>query len=225
MDSEFDPDLRVALRREAYRAGLGLDAASLRSLLDADVRRQRRRRRGELLGGTALAAVAVAGIAMWPSIQPAPSAGQASVAPCVESTATTHGGWWVEVGGPHAYFNVKPGTLYANRTWWLIFVRFDPDAKQGETVAIWAEAIPPGQRIAGVLNTRADPGNIYDGASPAPDLPGGWYLFEQSIPATGCWRLVAAIDGRVVGTATVEVRSRFQPEPSRSPAPPTPGVA
>jgi hypothetical protein len=226
MDSEFDHDLRAALRREAYRPRFDLDPRRLRARLDADERQRRTRRRWQVVAGLAVAAIAVVVIATGPSIQSAPSVGQATASPCVESTATTYGGWWVEVGGPHAYFNVRPGSLSAVRNWWLIFVRFDPDAIQGEKVAMWAEGIPSGQRVTGDLNSRSDPKNIYNGALPAPNLPGGWYLFQQSLPTPGCWRLVAAIDGRVVGTAIVEVRSRASSrEPSRSPLPPTPGIA
>lgn len=226
MDSEFDHDLRAALRREAYRPGLGLDAGRLRSLLDADERRRRDRRRWEVLAGAALAAVAVVGIALWPSIQTAPSVGQASVAPCVVAAPETHGSWWVEVGGRNAFFNVEPGSLYAASNPWLIVVRFDPDATSDETVGMWAEAVPSGQRVMAAFNSRMDPKNIYRFASPAPDLPGGWYLFEQRIPTTGCWRLTASIDGRVAGTAIIEVRyGAPSPEPSGSPLPPTPRLA
>ncbi len=225
MDSEFDADLRAALRREAYRAGLGLDAATLRSLLESDVRRERKRHRQGLLAGVAVAALVLLGIALWPPIQSAPSVGQGP-APCVDATATTTGGWWVEVGGPNAFFNVEPGTLYATENPWLIIVRFAPDTASGETVGMWAESVSSGQRVIAAFNSRVDPKSIYRFASPAPDLPGGWYLFEQRIPTTGCWRLAASIDGRVVGTATVEVRyGAPSPDASRSAAPPTLGVA
>lgn len=224
MDSEFDPDLRAAVRREAYRAGLGLDAATLRSLLDADVRRERKRHRKGLLAGIAIAAVGLLGITLWPPIRNAPSVGQGP-APCVDATATTSGGWWVEVGGPNAFFNVETGTLYATDNPWPIIVRFDPDAASGETVAMWAESASSGQRVIAAFNSRMDRKNIYRFASPAPDLPGGWHLFEQGIPTTGCWRLAASIDGRVVGTAAMEVHfGAPSPDGSRSPAP-TPGVA
>jgi photosystem II stability/assembly factor-like uncharacterized protein len=226
MDNEFEQDLRDALGREAYRPGLELDAARLRAKLQADEQRRRTHRQFELLGGFGVVAAAVVAIALSRSIQLAPSAGEATQTPCVESMPTTHGGWWVEIGGPHAYFNVKPGTLYAIDHPWPIIVRFDPDVTQGETVGMSAEAMPSGQRVEATLNSRINPKSIYDFASPAPDLPGGWYLFEQRIPTTGCWRLTASIDGRVVGTATVHVaNSASSPEASRSPGPPTPGIA
>jgi hypothetical protein len=146
--------------------------------------------------------------------------------PCVESAPTTYGGWWIEIGGPNAYFNVKPGTLYATDNPWKIIVRFDPDAAQGGTVAMSAEGVPSGRRVDGALNSRMNPSNIYHFASPAPDLPGGWYLFEQRIPTTGCWRLSASIDGRPVGTALLSVvYGAPSPETSGSPSPPTPAIA
>lgn len=226
MDNEFEQDLRDALGREAYRPGLDLDAARLRAKFQAAERRRRTRRQFELLGGIGMVAVAVVAIALWPSIQLAPSGGQATQAPCVESTPTTHGEWWVEIGGPHAYFNVKPGTLYASDNPWKIIVRLDPDAAEGETVATSVEAVPSGRRVEGTLNSRMNPSNIYHFASPAPDLPGGWYLFEQHIPTTGCWRLSASIDGRIVGTAILSVvHGAPSPEASGSPSPPTPAMA
>lgn len=220
MDSELDPELRAALRREAYRAGLGLQPATLRSLLDADTRQKRNRRRQGLLGG--VIALALLAITVGLSVR-APSVGQAPAA-CPVSTATTTAGWWTEVGGPDAFFNLEPGTLYATENPWLITVRFDPDAASGKTVGMWADDTSSGQRVTATLNSRLDPRSIYRLASPAPDLPGGRYLFEQRLPTTGCWRLVASIDGRVVGTATVEARYGA-PGHGASPPPPTPGAA
>jgi hypothetical protein len=106
----------------------------------------------------------------------------------------------------------------------LPIVRFDPDAGTGETVAIWAERLDTGQREPGQLNSRADPHLIYRFSSPAPDLPGGWYMFQQALPSAGCWRLSAAINGRVVGTAVVEIGGSLSPSPEPSGAP-TPHVA
>lgn len=226
MDNEFEQDLRDALGREARRPSLELDAGRLRAKLRADEQRRRTHRLLELLGGVGAAVVAVAALALWPSIQRAPSAGEATQSSCVESTPTTHGGWWVEIGGPHAYFNVQPGALYASDNPWTIIVRFDPDAAEGESVATSAESVPSGERVEGTLNSRMDPSNIYRFASPAPDLPGGWYLFEQRIPTTGCWRLSASIDGRIVGTAILSVvDGEPSPEATGSPAPPTPAMA
>jgi hypothetical protein len=224
MDSEFEQDLRDALRREATRPSLALDGDDLRSMLQADEHRRRARRRWELVGGVAVAGLAVAAVALWPRIQWTPSGGGPTQAPCVESAPTTHGTWWVEIGGPHAYFNVAPGTLYATDNPWKIIVRFDPDAAQGQTVAMSAEAVPSGERVDGSLNSRMNPSNIYHFASPAPNLPGGWYLFEQRLPTAGCWRLSASIDGRIVGSATLSVVYGASSPPTTS-AGPTPGSA
>jgi hypothetical protein len=226
MDNEFEQDLRDALGREARRPRLELDAGRLRAKLRADEQRRRTRRQFELLGGVGAAVVAVVAIALWPSFQRAPSASEATQSPCVESTPTTHGGWWVEIGGPHAYFNVKPGTLYASDNPWKIIVRFDPDAAEGESVATSAEAVPSGERVEGTLNSRMDPSSIYRFASPAPELSGGWYLFEQHIPKAGCWRLSASIDGRIVGTAVLSVvHGAPSPVASGPPSAPTPAMA
>jgi hypothetical protein len=68
-----------------------------------------------------------------------------------------------------------------------------------------------------------EPSNIYHLDSPAPNLPGGWYFFEQPLPTAGCWRLAAEIAGRVVGTATVEVGPPSSPSAPTT-NPPTPEV-
>lgn len=142
-----------------------------------------------------------------PSASPAPSMPNpsASAGACDVSPPVLHGTWWREIGGPNAFFNWDDGALPAVPNPWLIHVRFDPDASSGESVAIWAERLGSSGREPGVLNGPADPRRIFRFETQAPALPGGWYLFEQRLPTTGCWRLSAAIDGRVVGTAVVEV--------------------
>lgn len=226
MGSEFDQDLREAVRSEAYRPPLGLDAANLRSRVQSDERRRAGRRRRIVVGAVAVVAIVAAGVALWPPPPAGPSAGQPTEASCAESTPTTSGGWWVEVGGPNAHFNIKPGSLSAVRNWWQIIVRFDPDATTGAQVAMSAQLVGSEQPVMAVLNSRIDPRNLYDGSLPAPDLPGGWYLFEQGLPTPGCWRLTASIDGRVAGSATVNVQSRG-PSADAPPslAAPTPGTA
>lgn len=142
-----------------------------------------------------------------PSASPAPSmpSPSADAGACDASPAVLHGTWWREIGGPNAFFNWEDGALPAVPNPWLIHVRFDPDATTGESVAIWAERLGSAGREPGVLNGPADPRLIFKFESQAPELPGGWYLFEQRLPTAGCWQLSAAIDGRVVGTAIVEV--------------------
>jgi hypothetical protein len=142
-----------------------------------------------------------------PSTSPLPSVASSSAdtGACDVSPPVLHGTWWREIGGPNAFFNWEDSSLPAVPNPWLIHVRFDPDATTGETVAIWAERQGSAGRELGVLNGPADPRMIFRFESQAPELPGGWYLFEQRLPTAGCWRLSAAIDGRVVGTAVVEV--------------------
>lgn len=144
---------------------------------------------------------------------PGPNAGSSDT--CDESPGTVHGTWWREIGGPNAFFNWEEGGPRPAGTSWKLFVRFDPDAGPDEEVSVWAGRLGSEMRARGRFNSRMDPQNIYHLDSPAPDLPGGWYFFEQPLPTAGCWQLTAAIAGRLVGTATVEVGP-----PSRS-APPT----
>jgi hypothetical protein len=147
---------------------------------------------------------------------PSPSAGGSAA--CDVPPGTVHGTWWREIGGPNAFFNWEEGPRRLEAAAWKLHVRFDPDAGPTEQVSIWADKLDSGERAVGTLNGRADPSNIYHLDSPAPDLPGGWYFFEQPLPAAGCWRLSAAIDGRVVGTAIVEVADRGLPSASPSPS-------
>jgi hypothetical protein len=229
MGDELDDALRQALRREAYRPHVMLDGARLRSRIAAGEARHRARQWtiGAGVGLVGLAGLAVLALAALPSLRTAPAAGGLSTpAPCVESAPMTHGSWWVEIGGPRAFFNVEPRSLYAAANAWLITVRFDPDAGTGESVAMWAEAVAGGERVDAAFNSPMDPGTIYRFDSPAPDLPGGWYLFEQRLPTAGCWRLVAAIDGQVAGAATIFVAlDTTSPRSSADDAAPTPELA
>jgi hypothetical protein len=158
-------------------------------------------------------AIAVAGSRPRPSdlasTSPAPSVASpsANVGTCDASVPILHGTWWSEIGGPNAFFEWDDGARRVEANPWLIHVRFDPDAAADETVSIRAELQGSTERETGSLNSRADPHLIYRFESQAPDLPGGWYLFEQRLPTAGCWRLSAAIDDRVVGTAVVVVGS------------------
>lgn len=137
-----------------------------------------------------------------------------------------HGTWWREIGGPNAFFNWEEGEARPAGSSWKLFVRLDPDAGPDEQVSVWAGQFGSDVRALGQFNSRMEPSNIYHFDSPAPDLPGGWYFFEQPLPTAGCWQLTAAIAGRVVGTATIEVgpSSRSAP-PTNAPTPtiePTP---
>ncbi len=142
------------------------------------------------------------------------------------STPTKHGSWWIEIGGPGAFFNVEPGTLYAGPPW-LIITRFDPDAAGGQVVAVWIERIGSDERIDGTLNSRMNPSNIYRFSERAPALSGGWYLFEQPFPSPGCWRISGAINGQVVGSAVIDItqglpsahpNASFAPTPRNAPS-------
>lgn len=157
-----------------------------------------------------------------PSV-PGPSPSGKGSGACDVSPATVHGTWWREVGGPNAFFNWEAGLRPAGNSW-LLIVRFDPDALATQELSVWADHLGSGERAPATFNSPMDPSNVYHLDSPAPDLPGGWYLLEQPLPNSGCWRLMAAIDDKVVGTAIVEVD---QPAsfPSASPlSGPTPEV-
>jgi hypothetical protein len=253
-DSVFDSDTERRLRAAfaasaAPEAPEAVHAEMARLGASADVRVSRRLRSWPAPGWIAvvlgLAAILigslfVGGSTPAPTVPAVPfaSAGNPSAAVtggCGVSPGTMHGTWWREIGGPNAFFNweAEPRRLERAAPWKLI-VRFDPDARAGEVVSVSADNLDTHEQAVGALNSRMDPSNIYNFDSPAPDLPGGWYLFEQPLPSAGCWRLSAAIDGQVAGTAVVEVLDPAVPstpaDPSAGPTPeaeatPWPAVA
>jgi hypothetical protein len=157
---------------------------------------------------------------------PTPIPSAAASGACAVSPGTMHGTWWREIGGPNAFFNWEAAPRRLERAApWKLILRFDPDAQTNEVVSVWADNLDTRERAIGAFNSRMDPSTIYNLDSPAPDLPGGWYFFEQPLPSAGCWRLSAAIDGRVVGTAVVEVVDLAVPSPPANPSTgPTPEV-
>lgn len=206
-DEDIDLDLRRAIRAEAYRPPMILRPDSLQARLTADTASRRTRTWRTAWTAALIGVVAVVAIVLsqlpW-------STGVGQVGPtetCEVSPVVSHGSWWKEIGGPNAFFNADPDDFYAEPNNWLIITRFDPDASRGQLVQMWADRLGPGDHVPGSYNSPMDPTNIYHGSDPAPQLPGGWYLFEQRLPVPGCWRLTAAIDGRVVGTATLRVRA------------------
>jgi hypothetical protein len=212
----LDGDLRRLLEAEAYRQPVRLTGPGLAArVAAADRDRASWRRWAALASAAAVAALAVVIGVSSQSTRPAPPGGAPSqgAAACDASPATVHGSWWSEVGGPNAFFNIEPGTRRATNAGetWLLHVRFDPDAPES-LLELSATDLATGVRLEGVLNSRADPGSIFGFDQPAPPLSGGWYLFELRVPAVGCWRLDAAIDGALAGSAVVEVRPNPGPE-------------
>jgi hypothetical protein len=149
--------------------------------------------------------------------QPAPSS--RTSAACDVSPGAIHGAWWREIGGPNAYFNWEREPVPAGTARWQMFVRFDPDAGSVDELSVWADRLGSEERAVGSFNSRADPSTIYRFDQQAPELPGGLYLFEQPLPTPGCWRLSAAIDDQVVGTAVIEVGAAVPPHPTPTSGP------
>ena len=227
MTDELDPRLLDAIRAEAYRLPVTITGDELRRRLERDGRRGRSSWGWLGAAGIAAALVAVIALSTLPSQRP-PISGSSPTpgAECDESPPTAYG-WWVEVGGPNAFFNVEPGTLTATdrASTWLVHARFDPDAGAGQTVSIAADQPATRLHVDGRLNARTDPASIFHFESPAPNLPGGWYLFEIDIDAPGCWDLSARTDDQVVGSATVLVApATSAPTDPIATAPPTPAT-
>lgn len=222
-DEPLDPALREALRGEAYRPALLVTASPLIERIERDRRRQGRMRGASLVGLGAVAAVLISVVVARPFDWAGAPAGGLGNAPCEVSEPTRYESWWVEIGGPNAFFQIEPGTLWPQPEGnvFLIMVRFDPDPSPSAAPEMRAQNRGTGQVVRGVLNGRVDISNVYRFSSPAPSLPGGLYLFEQALPAEGCWTLSAAAGGRVAGTAVVDVRLPWAgtPPPGTGPTP------
>jgi hypothetical protein len=216
----FERDLIAAFRAEAYSVPLRLQAAELHRRLAPRTRLLPARVLWRLAG------MAVIAIALSVLLVTAPGRlgipGPAATAECQVSAVTRHGSWWEEIGGENAFFNADPGQFHAGADW-LIHVRFFPAPEEGQQASMWAQRVGDEERVAALLDEPADPENIYRFDEPVPVLPGALYLFQQPLPAAGCWQLVAAIDAQVVGTATIEVNPA-PPDADRTPDPiaPTP---
>ena len=124
---------------------------------------------------------------------------------CPASPATKVGDWWVEVGGPGAQFNIEPGSLHPGPNPWLVIVRVQPDPGEPGNLAVQSERLDGAGRADARVNSRMNPANVFREASRAPQLPGGWFLVELSIPESGCWRVVASVDDVAVGSAVIDV--------------------
>jgi hypothetical protein len=209
MNDQADFELRRALREEAYRPPVLLTAATLRAQLEAaDTRRRAVRPWVATLMPIAGLVFGISVVAFGLISTQSSGSNQSPTrsAACDESPATRHGNWWVEMGGPKAFFNIEPGTRLSSADGrWLLFTRFDPDAGPTEGVSIEAQRLGSEDRVAGRLNSRVGPNSIYRFDEPAPSLPGGWYLFELDIASPGCWLITGSVGGRVVGSATVDV--------------------
>lgn len=203
-DDGFDRELRRAITAEAYSPPLTLDAQALRARLGAKAA-ARRTRLVDWALASAVALIVITGLAVFagPPIQL--KTGPISSF-CEVSPVTSHGNWWKEIGGPNAsfwFFSSEVDPLYATPYAWLITVRVVPSPSADAQIEMWADRIESGERIPALPPT--DPRST-SGYPAHPQIPGGWYLMEQRFPVPGCWQLSAAIDGRVVGTATVDVR-------------------
>lgn len=124
---------------------------------------------------------------------------------CPASQPVTIGDWWVEVGGPNAHFNIEPGSLRPDANPWLVIARIEPDPGDMSDIEVWVESLDDRERTDVTVNSRMDPATVFRGASRAPQLPGGWFLLEVPIATSGCWRIVAAVDGAPAGSAVLEV--------------------
>ena len=244
-DDDAGPDADVARRLRAAFAGLAapeapdsVHAEMARLGAAADVRVSPRLGSWPVpvwiavvlgLAAILIGSLFAGGSTPTPTVPAAPSASAdnpsaAATGACAASPGTMHGTWWREIGGPNAFFNWEAAPRRLERTApWKLIVRFDPDTQPNDAVSVWGDHLATGERALGGFNGPIDLPNIYDFDSPAPDLPGGWYLFMQPLPSTGCWQLSAAINGQLAGTAVVEVVDLAVPstpaDPSTGPTP------
>lgn len=200
--------MRQAIRDEAYRLPVRLTAATLEARLEAGVGGRPPSRFWLAVGvptaGLALV-LSVVGFGLISTPQGAPDLTAAPTGACDESPATRHGSWWVEMGGPNAFFNIEPGTRQSSEDGtWLLFTRFDPDPGPNG-VSIEGQRLGSDERVVGRLNSRVEPSGIFRFDEPAPALPGGWHLFELDVASPGCWLITGSVGGQMVGSATVQV--------------------
>ena len=134
-----------------------------------------------------------------------PSAvGSGSGGTCEPSPGLPAPGTGDEVGGPRAFFAVYDEPYTVNEAPWKLLVRFDPDFAADSEVAVWAVHLETGEREE---SSYSGPANVEE------SIDGEMHLFIQPLTLEGCWRLTAAVDGEVAGTAIIEVA------PARVPAP------
>jgi hypothetical protein len=196
MPDDFEERLRAAMHQESARLPFVVTAADIeRRLAEPSRRFPRWLALAAVPLGTALVtAVLLANPRPAPVATSTPSPGS-----CDVSAVTEHGSYR-EAGGPRAFFEV--GDYYADASW-KIFVRWDPAPLVTARLSMWATTPAGG-------DARVDAGQV-DAPSPASsvggmaDLPGAASLAIQLLPSAGCWTLHAAIDGREVGSATINV--------------------
>jgi hypothetical protein len=128
-------------------------------------------------------------------------------APCAASPVVARGLHWHEVAANRVFFQVpRADTSRSAGPWpYLLTVRFDPNVPRGARVQMWADRLDSPEAADRIDGTFNSPVETYRETEQGPALSGGAYLFEQRLPVPGCWRLSAAIDGRVVGTAVTRV--------------------
>jgi len=111
-----------------------------------------------------------------------------------------------ELGGPGAFVLVDTGNA-----WWAddpelsFLVRVAPAPPAGASVAAWLQPVGEGTRVtAGVDAPQADG----DGS-----LVQYMVVDGVEIPEPGCWIMNIAVDGTVVGSATLPIVARAPPAP------------
>ena len=200
MTDEFESRLRRVLKDEAYRLPIRPEA---RSLLEREAR-PRPSWIGFAAATIAAVAVIVAVVAVVTGVGRPPTAASPPADACSPDEPVIHGSWWDEIGGENAFFHLQ-NELPASRYRYLVIVRFDPNLSADQEPVIWAERLSDGRRVDGSYNSRIRSRGVARFDEPIPRLPGGLFLFEQAFSASGCWRVSAAVDGNIAGSATIRV--------------------
>jgi hypothetical protein len=121
---------------------------------------------------------------------------------CPISQPVQLAGSWVEIGGPRAHFaRIPPEGLRPNSDPYLVITRVEPDPEDLDRLGVYLERLDGTERIDAFINSRMLPAGIQG----APNLPGGWFLVELTVPESGCWRIVAAVDDVSAGSAVIDV--------------------
>jgi hypothetical protein len=196
MPDDFEKRLRAAVRRETGRLPFVVKMADVERALAEP---SRRFPRWIALAAIPLGTALVAAILLATPRPPPVATSTPSPASCGVSPVTEHGSYR-EIGGPRAFFEV--GDYYADASW-KILVRWDPAPASDARLSMWATTPAGGDATvdAGQVDTP-QPASSVGGLA---DLPGAASLAIQPLPSAGCWTLHAAIDGREVGRATINV--------------------
>lgn len=114
-----------------------------------------------------------------------------------------------EVGGPRAWalLPTGPNSWVAGQRAPILY-RLSPPPTANESMTAWAVPLGTGSRVDGAIGMSLVPEP--SGSPPPATGPAAfrYYIVEQPLPASGCWVLNVAVNGRLAGSAIIAVAAR-----------------